>query len=340
LFVARIGDGGVPRVVDNIDLHVKDVLTEALEAFDSLDACVGYFNLRGWHALQDAVADGPAGTPERPRVRLLIGMQGRTDSDELADALRVFSQNTLVDNATALRLKAAASREFRRQLEFGRPTASDLKVLRTLRDQLQEGRVRAKLHLRFMLHAKLYLCHRVDPANPRLALVGSSNLTFAGLRNQGELNVDVVDGDATEKLKKWFEQRWDDPFSVDITDELVAVIDESWASEKQLDPYLIHLKVAYHLSRDARAGLVQFGLPASMQQQLLQYQAAAVRITARNLMVNGGAMVGDVVGLGKTMIATAVALLLEEAQGYETLIICPKNLVPMWESYVFSYRPR
>ncbi len=49
-------------------------------------------------------------------------------------------------------------------------------------------------------------------------------------------------------------------------------------------------------------------------------------------------MIGDVVGLGKTIVATAIARLMQEDHGTETLIVCPKNLVPMWEGYAAEYR--
>ncbi len=49
------------------------------------------------------------------------------------------------------------------------------------------------------------------------------------------------------------------------------------------------------------------------------------------ILTNGGVMIGDVVGLGKTLMATALARVFEDDYGLETLIICPKNLVPMWE---------
>jgi hypothetical protein len=74
-----------------------------------------------------------------------------------------------------------------------------------------------KLFLRHTLHAKLYLLYRTDPINPAIGYLGSSNLTFAGLSKQGELNVDVLDGDACRKLAKWFEDRWSDRWCVDIT---------------------------------------------------------------------------------------------------------------------------
>ena len=32
-----------------------------------------------------------------------------------------------------------------------------------------------------------------------------------------------------EKLAKWFEERWNDRWCVDISDELAQIIDESWA---------------------------------------------------------------------------------------------------------------
>ena len=51
-------------------------------------------------------------------------------------------------------------------------------------------------------------------------------------------------------------------------------------------------------------------------------------------------MIGDVVGLGKTLMATAVARILEDDLGLETLILSPKNLVDMWEDYRDQYRLR
>ena len=48
-------------------------------------------------------------------------------------------------------------------------------------------------------------------------------------------------------------------------------------------------------------------------------------------------LIGDVVGLGKTLMATAVARIFEDDQGIETLILCPRNLVRMWEDYAADY---
>lgn len=48
-------------------------------------------------------------------------------------------------------------------------------------------------------------------------------------------------------------------------------------------------------------------------------------------------MLGDVVGLGKTITACAVAKYYEATEGFATLILCPPNLVDMWKSYVADY---
>ena len=69
-------------------------------------------------------------------------------------------------------------------------------------------------------------------------------------------------------------------------------------------------------------------------------QKAAVKIAARHLNKRGGVVIGDVVGLGKTLMATALARIFEDDHGVETLIICPKNLVSMWEDYRQQYRLR
>jgi hypothetical protein len=60
--------------------------------------------------------------------------------------------------------------------------------LRRLAAQIRSQKVTVKLFLRHPLHAKLYLMFRPDPISPTVGYLGSSNLTFAGLLQQGELN--------------------------------------------------------------------------------------------------------------------------------------------------------
>jgi SNF2 family DNA or RNA helicase len=261
----------------------------------------------------------------------------RLPDEELQQALSLAKRENEIDNQTALRLKKRLAEDFRAQLSFGAPSNDDEAGLRRLARQIRTKKVVVKLYLRHPLHAKLYLLFRSDPVNPSIGFVGSSNLTTAGLSQQGELNVDVLDHDACQKLAHWFDDRWNDRWCVDISDELVQIIGESWAREEAVPPYHIYIKVAYHLSQEARAGLAEFRIPAIFKHKLLEFQTAAVKIAAHHLNRRGGVLIGDVVGLGKTLMASALARIFEEDHGLETLIICPKNLVSMWDDYVYQY---
>ena len=327
----------VPRIFDNLRQHLRSALAETMGLAYRGDFCVGYFNLMGWRSI-DAHVDNWAGGAGRC-CRILVGMQ-RLPHEELRAARSLASEQLALDNQSALRLKKRLAEEFREQLILGAPTNHDEAGLRRLARQIKARKVVVKLFLRYPLHAKLYLLFRSDPINPTVGYLGSSNLTQSGLSLQGELNIDVLDDDACTKLAAWFEERWNDRWCVDISNELVAIIEESWAREQLIPPHHIYVKIAYHLSQEARAGLTEFRIPRDFGNQLLDFQTAAVKIAAHHLNKRGGVIIGDVVGLGKTLMATALARVFEDDHGLETLIICPRNLVPMWEDHRDRFRMR
>jgi superfamily II DNA or RNA helicase len=327
----------MPRIFDNIEQQLLTALRETLNVSDRADFCVGYFNLRGWRQLDSYIEKWSGG--QGNCCRLLVGMQ-RLPQEELLSALSLIKQDKEIDNQTALRIKKKLAEEFREQLTYGIPTNEDEEGLRKLAAQIKAKKVIAKLFLRHQLHAKLYLLFRPDPINPTVGFLGSSNLTFAGLSQQGELNIDVLDHDACHKLANWFEDRWNDKWCIDISEDLVQIIEESWAREEPVPPYHIYIKMAYHLAQEARAGLSEFNIPRDFGKKLFEFQTAAVKIAAHHLNKRGGVLLGDVVGLGKTLMATALARIFEDDFGVETLILCPKNLVKMWDDYVYHYRMR
>ena len=319
----------MPRIFDNIDLQLLTTLKGTLDQAIRADFCVGYFNLRGWRLIDPAIEQLSGGNGAC--CRLLIGMQ-RLPKDDLRRNLAIIRNDKRIDQGEALRLRKLMAQEFREQLMLGAPSSEDEAGLQRLKLQLRSGKLVVKLHLRYALHAKLYLVHRSDRIAPIVGFLGSSNLTLAGLQRQGELNVDVVESDAAQKLQSWFDDRWRDRFCLDISQELANIIDESWARDEPIKPYYVYLKMAYHLSQEARDGLSQYQAPRDFG--LLKFQEAAVQIAAHHVNKRGGVMIGDVVGLGKTLVGTAIAHLCEEDFGVSTLIICPKNLVKMWQGYV------
>lgn len=337
----------MPTIFDNIENKFKEGLNNTLKNAKRADFCIGYFNLKGWKELYNQVDNlsgeyiiqnsSLEGNENKYYCRLLIGMQ-RLPLEILEE---YFSTDTEpLDNAKANEYRKKLAIELREQLTIGTPNNSDEHALRTLSNQLKDGKVKVKLHLEYPLHAKLYLIYKDDYNSPIIGFVGSSNLTFWGISQQGELNVDVVEQDAALKLSKWFQDRWENRWSIDITSELIDILDESWASEKERPPYHIYLKTAYHLSSEARAGLSEYSISKRFSQDLLEFQANAVKVAAHHLNKRGGVIIGDVVGLGKTITATALAKIFEDDFFLETLIICPKNLVEMWKGYVYKYQLR
>src|SRR5580765_3987610 len=299
----------MPRIFDNIALSLLPALSETLKLSYRADFCVGYFNLRGWRQIDQLIEGWPGGAGSSCRV--IVGMQ-KLPQDELREAFSLASGPDGMDAQAALRLKRRAAEEFRTQLMIGAPNDADEAGLRRLSAQFKSSKLVVKLFLRHPLHAKLYLAYRHDHNNPTTGFVGSSNLTFAGLSKQGELNVDVLEHDACNKLQKWFDDQWNDTWCIDISKELAEIIDTSWARESPIPPYHIYLKIAYHLSQEALVGLSQFKITKHFGNQLLAFQTAAVRIAAHYLNKRGGVVIGDAVGFGKTLMAVALSRIYQD----------------------------
>ena len=332
------------RIYDNIESKFAEGLQGIVTnvGVKRVDFCVGYFNLRGWGLVVDQVdmltGDYVYEGDKRlfRKCRLLIGMH--RPAEELIRQL--YTEQPLPDANYVSQCRLEVARNFRRQLQLGIPTKQDEFTLRRLSEQMKDEKVCVKLYLREPLHAKLYLAYRPDDNfNKIQAIMGSSNLTYSGLTRQGELNAEFGDSDSAEKLARWFDDQWEDKFCLDITKELIDIIDNSWAGKREIPPYYIYLKTAYHLSEEARSGIKEFTIPAEFKNDLFEFQQTAVKIAARHLNNDkrGGAMIGDVVGLGKTITACAIAKMYENTFGSNTLIICPANLQDMWAKYRKQY---
>jgi len=324
----------MPHIFDNIENKLLDELKSSLEISHRADICVGYFNLRGWISIADAVDrfDGSQGHC----CRLLVGMN-RHPEDEMRNTQSAIRRSETIGGDERARMVQAAVESFKEQIEFGVPSVQAEQTLRRLAGQIRAKKVQIKIYLGENLHAKLYLFETSSHHVPLVGYLGSSNLTFNGLAKQGELNIDVLDPDNAQKLQAWFADRWNERIAIDISDKLAELIETSWVREELVSPFSVYLKIAYYLCEDARRGEREFQLPRAFRGVMLDFQSAAVSLAAHHLHQRGGVLLGDVVGLGKTLMATAIARIFQEDEGSSALIICPPKLEEMWQSYKARY---
>ena len=316
-------------IIDNGEVSLAKALNKVLPHSMAFDACVGYFNLRGWRLLRQSIGQMKPPPGDRHQVRLLVGMAVSTE-DAVRQSIEAGPQ--IVDMSTAVNRANLAVLGFARQLTWGVPTKAEVAGLRQLQLDLANGLLQVKFSAREALHAKLYIAHEAEGMQNRRAVVGSSNFTAAGLVKQGELSLEETDQQVAKELSLWFDARWEDMFSIDITRELERVLEESFIRMEQPSPYHVYLRLAYELSRDAREGLT-LDIPPEVKKVLLPHQISAVQVATRLIERKGIAVIGDVVGLGKTLTGTAIAATVGES----VLVIAPKNLVKMWEEHLHRF---
>lgn len=324
----------VSKIIDNKNADLRSALGAALHHSKAVDICVGYFNVRGWNQVSPGLESMRLSEATGP-VRLLVGMAIPERSQEkqaLEAAFRAEVDDADIDFKIASQRAHDAVQDFSEQLTWGLPTKASVASIRGLLSDLKSGLVTVKFAARRRLHAKLYLCHMDGGAGGFTAFVGSSNFTSSGLQGSGELNLEETDREKGEELSLWFDAHWEDMFSIDVTEKLIQVLENSWAAMPNPSPRTVHLRIAYELSRDARSG-EGLDIPAKILERLVPWQEAAAKVGARILSTRGLVVVGDVVGLGKTIVGTAIAASSKE----RTLIICPKNLQKMWQTYVETY---
>lgn len=151
----------MPKIYDNITNHLTKGLNETLELSHRTDLCVGYFNLRGWKEIGNKIDQlgGEEIFENENQIfrccRLLVGMQ-KLPVDILKEHFS-DSDSQMIDQAEAVKLKKRLAQEFKDQLTIGTPNENDERALRQLSRQMKENKVCVKLHLRYTLHAKLYL---------------------------------------------------------------------------------------------------------------------------------------------------------------------------------------
>ncbi|MEN6579720.1 MAG: helicase-related protein [Anaerolineaceae bacterium] len=180
-------------------------------------------------------------------------------------------------------------------------------------------------------HAKLYIS--IDHNNAqceRTFITGSSNLTRAGLSGQAEFNVEVSDFGAPLKAEEFFDALWSESIAITEYEEskkqLIRLLEKDTLTRKitPFEAYALALKTYLDVfNPDAKLGdSVEKAFERSNYKKY-RYQLDAIKQALTIIEQNHGVIIADVVGLGKSVIASAVA----KALGKRGIVLCPPGLI-------------
>jgi superfamily II DNA or RNA helicase len=334
-------------IVDNRQVKLAETVNRMLSTTEAARFAVGYFFLSGF----TGIAEKLAGVKE---LRLLIGnttsretleqmAEGRQRLELVAD--RVEKEAYLKrSDGRAMAEETAAN--VRSSIELMDQTDENEELVRSLAQMMEEKRVKVKVYTKGRLHAKAYIFDYapvfdqqgkpVERHEQGVAVVGSSNLSLAGLAHNTELNVVVHGNNNHAELVRWFDDLWQEAEEFDTA--LMAELTESWAA-RPASPYDIYMKTLYELVRERieDGGDREMLWDDDIIQDLADFQVKAVNHAIRMMKDYGGAFVADVVGLGKSYVGAAICKHFVRTRQARPLIICPASLVEMWEHYNARY---
>ncbi|HOM48433.1 MAG TPA: phospholipase D-like domain-containing protein, partial [Candidatus Hydrogenedentes bacterium] len=326
-------------IIDNCRTKLVDTINAILPTSEAVDFAVGYLFLSGLGAIEESL-DHPQ------RLRFLIG--NATDRQTLehfaeafhrVDEAQQHNQAARYRNASEAReLGDGAVEEMRDALALMDQGDEDESVLQKVVRLIETGRLSIRVYTRGRLHAKAYLFHYPEDGRYEkgMGIVGSSNLSLAGLTHNTELNVAVHGNENHEQLSVWFEERWAE--SLDLTQALLEEIRLSWLLA-EATPYDIYMKSLHALVADRLEGPVDDGTlwDDALTQSLADFQKEAVKRGVQIIRDQGGVFISDVVGLGKSFIGAAILQHFRRTEGCKALIICPKALQESWEEFSHQF---
>lgn len=294
------------------------------------DALVGYLRASGYFKLREFLENVP-------EIRILVGI----NADELiAEAKRkgqLYLENPEKTKEEYLNFvaKDIANAPYTEDIEES--------IILFINDIIS-GKVKVRAYGQKNLHAKIYI-FRPNPFNQHTSssvITGSSNLTDSGLGTfdgaNYEFNVLLNDFDDVKFATDEFEELWKDANEL-IPADINRLKAKTYLSEDKLTPYDLFIKMLVEYFGDSiiRDKVGNLTLPEGYTN--LQYQADAVVEGFHKLIKHNGFILADVVGLGKTVIATRVIKKYIDKNGYNTkvLVIYPNALEVNWKTTIKDF---
>ena len=196
-------------------------------------------------------------------------------------------------------------------------------------------------------HAKIYIfkLEEGQVGRKNLFITGSSNLTKAGITTQEEFNVEISDF-GFEDAEDYFDHLWEEAVKITednvIKQRLIEVVEKE-TLVKDITPFeafVLVLKTYLDSYEQKEVGQSLIKILEENGYKRYQYQLDAVKQALAIIEKNNGVIIADVVGLGKTIIACAVARELKK----RGIVICPpgivgdKNKNSGWMKYTEEFR--
>lgn len=291
---------------------LKDRFQVLIKDCRFFDCLVGYFYISGFHLIHKALEN-------TEKIRVLIGLGTGQKTYELLMKAREESQSHL----SHFEVKQIVEEDIVEELENSGDQKEIEEGIRKFIEWVRGKKLEIRAYPSRNIHAKLYIMtFREGDRDVGRVITGSSNLTYSGLMDNLEFNVELKNRADYEFAKQKFEELWND--AVDVSERFIQTIqDKTWLKE-DITPYELYLKFLYEYFKDELTKTDEVFIKYLPEEfKRFEYQEQAVINAKRILEEYGGVFISDVVGLGKTYIATMLAGQLDG----RTLVIAPPALL-------------
>lgn len=293
-----------------------------------LDAVVGFLRASGYFALRPFL-------DSIKKARILIGI----DVDRYIVA--AVRRGTLFLGAEE-DVRHDCLEGMKKDIESARYSKEVEEGIGQMVKDLRDGKLELRAHPSKKIHAKIYILYP-DEFNQwtyGMAITGSSNLSGNGLGiaqdRQYEFNVKMDRYDDVKFAKDEFEQLWSEAEGCEITSDDVAVTIERTYLKGGVKPYDLYIKMLMEYFSDRVLETDRenpFDMPEGYDKY--DYQMDAVIEGYQKLLRYDGFFLADVVGLGKTVIATMIAkkFLVENGRDRtKILVVYPPAVELNWKA--------
>ena len=337
------------RLIDNSAQTLEQALKNTLPQTDRVDILTAYFYFSGFSMLADELKD--------KHIRILVGKSIDPNAvDELSAAIRSYPnidlntyQNKRYYSLNRSQRKKEYTESFVRlfnksSLSESFDSSGSQAMQKIFEKKLRDGSLEIRMTFEDN-HAKTYILTNkpefsANGDSKGIVFMGSSNFTYSGLTGQGELDHRFSDNQDYERYLQHFNNLWNDSNAIDIqtsdsNDEFIKEIEQRlWLHSKPY-PYKIFARILHELYYQSNEDEIKTPEVISGGKFTnLRYQLDAIRDGINCIKKNNGVMVADVVGLGKSIIAAAIAHNLDIQR---TFIITPPHLIQQWDDYVQDF---